>query len=126
MPAPDDWLDRPCWVLDLGGRGYAPVTWRDDIGLAGMLFTDKARAEAQLLQLRGLKQGAAAGTRLRLLELAAGDPRAREEWLQAVLQAGAARVAFDLDPARPQMRDFELTGALLSEVLSQRRGLACL
>lgn len=130
MPAPDDWLDRPCWVLDLGKRGYAPVIWRDELGLAGMLYTEQAPAEAQLQRLRALrpaaKQDGKAGGRLRLLELAAGDPRAREEWLQAVLHAGAARVAFDLDPRRPQPKDFELTGALLAEVLSQRRGLACL
>lgn len=122
MPAPDDWMERACWVLDLGGRGYAPLTWRDEMGLAGMAFSDRELAEAHRRRLGGLKLAA----RLRCIELGAGDMRAREEWLRAVLNAGAARVAFDLDPQRPQMRDFELTASLLAEVLSQRRPLACL
>ena len=46
--------------------------------------------------------------------------------MRAVLHAGAARVAFDLDPATATPASFELTGALLAEVLGHKRGLACL
>jgi hypothetical protein len=128
MPAPDDWLARPMWALDAGGRGFAPITWRDDLGLAGMLFADRAAAERHLARLRGARRRAGAAERptVRLLELDADDLRAREEWLHAVLHAGAARVAFDLDPATATPATFELTGALLAEVLGHKRGLSCL
>jgi hypothetical protein len=128
MPAPDDWLDRPLWVLDAGRRRFGPVTWRDDLGLAGMAFTDEAAAERQRARLLGARRPAGAPPRppLRALRLDAGDHRAREEWLRAVMEAGAARVGFDLDPATPDMAVFELTGALLAEVLGHKRGLSCL
>lgn len=127
MPAPDDWLARPLWALDAGGRGFAPITWRDDLGLAGMLFADQAAADRHLARVRGARTRATASRRpgVRLIELAADDLRAREEWLNAVLHAGAARVAFDLDPADATPATFELTGALLAEVLGHKRGLAC-
>lgn len=128
MPAPDDWLARPMWALDAGGRGFAPITWRDDLGLAGMLFADRRAAERHLARLRGARPPAGATQRptVRLLELDAHDLRAREEWLRSVLHARAARVAFDLDPATATPATFELTGALLAEVLGHKRGLACL
>jgi hypothetical protein len=127
VPAPDDWLARRLWALDAGGRGFAPITWRDDLGLAGMLFADRAAAERQLARLKGARPRAGVTRRptVRLLELGADDLRAREEWLRAVLHAGAARVAFDLDPATATPAAFELTGALLAEVLGHKRGLAC-
>ncbi len=127
MPAPDDWLARPLWALDAGGRGFAPITWRDDLGLAGMLFADRAAADRHLARVRGARARAAASRRpdVRLIELAEDDLRAREEWLNAVLHAGAARVAFDLDPGDATPATFELTGALLAEVLGHKRGLAC-
>lgn len=127
MPAPDDWLTRPMWALDVGGRGFAPVTWRDDLGLAGMLFADRAAAERHLARLTRARPRTGQPKRpaVRLLELGGDDLRAREEWLRAVLHAGAARVAFDLDPATATPATFELTGALLAEVLGHKRGLAC-
>ncbi len=128
MPAPDDWLARPMWALDAGGRGFAPITWRDDLGLAAMLFADRTAGERQLARVRGARPRTAAPRRpvVGLVELGADDLRAREEWLRAVLHAGAARVAFDLDPATAAPATFELTGALLAEVLGHKRGLACL
>jgi hypothetical protein len=116
------------WALDAGGRGFAPITWRDDLGLAGMLFADRAAGERHLARLSGARprRGATRRPTLRLLELGADDLRAREEWLRAVLNAGAARVAFDLEPAHATPAAFELTGALLAEVLGHKRGLACL
>lgn len=127
MPAPDDWLARPLWALDAGGRGFAPITWRDDLGLAGMLFADRTAGERHLARVRGARPRTAATRRpqVRLIELGADDLRAREEWLRAVMHAGAARVAFDLDPADATPATFELTGALLAEVLGHKRGLAC-
>lgn len=127
MPAPADWLARPLWALDAGARGFAPVAWRDALGLAGMLYADRAAAERHLERLRGARprRGATRRSTVRLVELDAHDLRAREEWLRAVLDAGAARVAFDLEPATAQPSDFELTGALLAEVLGHKRGLAC-
>lgn len=131
MPAPDDWLARPLWVIDAGRPGaFAPVAWRDDLGLAGMAFTRADGGATHLERLRRARPPAGAAARrraaVRLLELPAHDPRAREEWLRAVLASGAARVGFDLDPARPDPAAFELTGALLAEVLGTKRGLACL
>ena len=116
------------WALDAGGRGFAPITWRDDLGLAGMLFADRAAGERHLARLKGARPriGAKQRAPVRLLELAGDDLRAREEWLRAVLDAGAARVAFDLDPATATPAVFELTGELLAEVLGHKRGLACL
>lgn len=127
MPAPDDWLARPMWALDASGRGFAPITWRDDLGLAGMLFAHRAAGERHLARIRGARPRTEASRRpkVRLVELGADDLRAREEWLRAVLHAGAARVAFDLDPADATPATFELTGALLAEVLGHKRGLAC-
>lgn len=127
MPAPDDWLARPTWTLDAGGSGFAPITRRDELGLAGMLFADRTAAERQLERLRDARPrvGATRRPTVRLVELGADDPRAREEWLRAVLHAGAARVAFDLDPAAATPAVFEFTGALLAEVLGHKRGLAC-
>ncbi len=127
MPAPDDWLERPLWALDAGGRGFAPITWRDDLGLAGMLFADRTASEKHLAQVRGARPRSATTRRpeVRLVELGADDLRAREEWLRAVLHAGAARVAFDLDPVEATPATFELTSALLAEVLGHKRGLAC-
>jgi hypothetical protein len=134
MPAPDDWLDRPLHVINVGRRGYAPLTWRDDWGLAGLAFSDPELARRHAERAGGTRRrataGGAAGARrsaLTVLDLAASDLRAREEWLQAVLNAGAARVAFDLPAGGPPPLDtFELTGALLAEVLSHKRGTACL
>ena len=132
MPAPDDWLDRPLHVINVGPRGYAPLTWRDDWGLAGLAFSDPELARWHAERAGGTRRraGAAAGARrsaLTVLTLAASDLRAREEWLQAVLSAGAARVAFDLTAdGPPPLGTFELTGALLAEVLSHKRGTACL
>jgi hypothetical protein len=128
VPAPDDWLERPVWVLDVGRRGFAPVTWRDDLGLAGLAFADPALAERHRERLARARPHATAARhpRVRVLELAGDDARAREEWLRAVLDAGAARVGFDVDPERPDLAAFELTGALLAEVLGHKRGLSCL
>ncbi len=128
MPAPDDWLERPMWVLDAGGRGFGPVTWRDDLGLAAMAFSDEPAAERQRVRLARARRPATARPRppVRAVRLDAGDHRAREEWLRAVMEVGAARVGFDLDPARPDPAAFELTGALLAEVLGHKRGLSCL
>lgn len=138
MPAPADWLDRPLQVLNLGRRDYAPLTWRDELGLAGLAFTDHDRARRHLARVRAASPARAAasprGTAGRhpapapsLLTLAAGDLRAREEWLRSVMAAGAARVGFDLQGVPPfDPAAFELTAALLAEVLSHKRGLACL
>lgn len=142
MPAPDAWTERPLYVLDVGDRGFAPVTWRDDLGLAGLAYLDLERAQRALDRVRAAAPRAAAprvaarsapeGGRgapprrpaPRLRTLAPDDPRAREEWLRAVLDAGAARVAFDLDPPQPPRT--ELTAALLADVVARKRGLACL
>jgi len=139
VPAPDDWLDRPLHVLNVGRRGYAPLTWRDAWGLAGLAFADADLARWHLERARGARPtaggragpGRAGGPPRRpglaLVTLPAADLRAREEWLQAVLAAGAARVAFDLAThGPPPPATFELTGALLAEVVSHKRGLACL
>ena len=114
------------WALDVGARGFAPITWRDDLGLAGMLFADRATGERHLARVRRARprSGATRRPTVRLVELGAGDLRAREEWLRAVLDAGAARVAFDPPPGAPPRG--ELTAALLAEVTSHKRGLACL
>jgi hypothetical protein len=127
MPAPDDWLERPMWTLDAGARGFAPITLRDELGLAALLYADRSAAERQLERLKRARPRVAGARRppLRLLELAADDLRAREEWLRAVHAAGAARVAFGPDPDASDMGAFELTGALLAEVLGHKRGLAC-
>ncbi len=116
------------WALDVGRHGFAPVTWRDELGLAGMLFADRAEGDRHLARLTKARPRAGRPARkpVRLIELDADDLRAREEWLRAVLDAGAARVAFDLDPATATPGTFELTAALLAEVLGHKRGLACL
>jgi len=128
VAAPDDWLARPLRVLNVGRRGYAPLTRRDDLGLVGLAFLDPALAQRHLDAVQRAAAKAGAGTSRRpspaLLTLAAGDLRAREEWLRAVLDAGAARVAFDPPPGAPLQG--ELTAALLAEVTSYKRGLACL
>lgn len=117
-------------MLDLGRRGFAPVTWRDHLGLAGLAYLDPDLARRALRRVRAAAPQAPAGRQAgrrpaaRLLTLAADDPRAREEWLRAVLDAGAARVAFDLDP--PAAPATELTAALLADVVARKRGLACL
>jgi hypothetical protein len=115
-------------VLNVGRRGYAPLTWRDDLGLVGLAFLDPALAQRHLDVVLRASAKAGGGTSRRpspaLLTLAADDLRAREEWLRAVLDAGAARVAFDPPPGAP-LRG-ELTAALLAEVTSHKRGLACL
>jgi hypothetical protein len=127
VPAPDDWLDLPLLVLNVGRRGFAPLTWRDDLGLAGLAFADPDLARHHLERARRRSAPHPRGAALALLTLAASDLRAREEWLRAVLEAGAARVAFDLGTDVPPPRaTFELTGALLAEVLSHKRGTACL
>ena len=145
MPAPADWLDRPLQVLNLGRRDYAPLTWRDALGLAGLAFTDHDRARHHLARVRAASPVRAAASPTRatasprgtggprpapapsLLTLAAGDLRAREEWLRAVMAAGAARVGFDLQGVTPfDPAAFELTATLLAEILSHKRGLACL
>lgn len=130
MPAPDDWLERPLLVLNVGRRGFAPLTWRDDLGLAGLAFADPELARHHLERARrGSRRSASRqrGPTPVLLTLPPADLRAREEWLRAVLDAGAARVAFDLGTETPPpRRTFELTGALLAEVLSHKRGTACL
>ena len=127
MGAPNDWLTRPLEVLNVGKRSYAPLTWRDEFGLSGLAFRDATLARRHLARvLRATR--ASGGSRPRpapeLLTLAGDDLRAREEWLRAVLAAGAARVAFDPLPGAPL--EGELTAALLAEVLSHKRGLACL
>jgi hypothetical protein len=132
VPAPDDWLDRPLHVVNVGRRGYAPLTWRDDFGLAGLAFADLELARRHVQRAGGRSRSAPSAGRSRRPALAvwtleASDLRAREEWLRAVLHAGAARVAFDLPAdAPPPLDAFELTGALLAEVLSHKRGTACL
>lgn len=127
MSAPPDWLSRPLRVLNVGRRGFAPLTWRDDLGLVGLAFLDPSLAQRHLQRV-SRAAAAATGTARRpspaLLTLAADDLRAREEWLRAVLDAGAARVAFDATPGAPVQG--ELTAALLAEVTSYKRGLACL
>jgi len=129
VPAPADWLDRPLHVLNVGRRGFAPLTWRDDWGLAGLAFADPELAERHR-QRAGPRHAAAGRARrpaIAVLTLIGSDLRAREEWLRSVLEAGAARVAFDLPADGPPPLDtFELTGALLAEVVSHKRGLACL
>ena len=128
MAAPDDWLTRPLRVLNVGRRGFAPLTWRDDLGLVGLAFLDAALARRHLdTVLRAPVRGNGGASRRpapALLTLAADDLRAREEWLHAVIAAGAARVAFDPAPGAPLQS--ELTAALLAEVTSYKRGLACL
>lgn len=135
MPAPDGWVDAPLLVLDLGRRGFAPVTWRDAVGLAGLAFLDAGIADRALARVRSAaerasaarppaRDGRSARPRPRIVTLAPDDHRAREEWLRAVLAAGAARVAFDLDPPAPPRT--ELTAALLADVVARKRGLACL
>jgi hypothetical protein len=127
VPAPDDWLDRPLLVLNVGRRGFAPLTWRDDLGLAGLAFADHELARHHLERARRRSGPPRRGAAPALVTLPAADLRAREEWLRAVLEAGAARVAFDLGAEFPPPHDtFELTGALLAEVLSHKRGTACL
>jgi alkylation response protein AidB-like acyl-CoA dehydrogenase len=124
--APHDWLTRPLEVLNVGKRGFAPLTWRDEFGLTGLAFLDTALAQRHLARVRGAApaNGGARRPAPALLTLAGDDLRAREEWLRAVLAAGAARVAFDPLPGAPLQG--ELTAALLAEVLSYKRGLACL
>ena len=39
------------WALDAGGRGFAPITWRDDLGLAAMLFADRTAADGHVARL---------------------------------------------------------------------------
>ena len=123
-----DWLTRPLRVLNVGRRGYAPLTWRDDLGLVGLAFLDPVLAQRHLETVLRASAKAGGGSSRRpspaLLTLATDDLRAREEWLRAVLDAGAARVAFDPPPGAP-LRG-ELTAALLAEVTSHKRGLACL
>jgi hypothetical protein len=133
VPAPDDWLDRPLHVINVGRRGFAPLTWRDDRGLAGLAFSDPDLARRHADRAGGPRRRAASTAAgaprpaLAVITLAASDLRAREEWLRTVLDAGAARVAFDLPAeAAAPLDAFELTGALLAEVLSHKRGTACL
>lgn len=123
MAAPADWLSKPLTVLNLGRRRLAPLIWRDPLGLAGLAFCQPDHAIAHLVRLqRATSRGR---PRPEALTLAADDLRAREEWLRAVHAAGAARVRFDLD-ASGHGGSEALTAALLSEVLSHKRGLACL
>lgn len=128
MAAPPDWLTRPLRVLNVGRRGYAPLTWRDDLGLVGLAFLDASLARRHLDRvLRAAPPAGGAKARRpapALLTLAADDLRAREEWLRAVLDAGAARIAFDPPVSAPLHG--ELAAALLAEVTSYKRGLACL
>ena len=126
MGTPHDWLTRPLEVLNVGTRSYAPLTWRDEFGLVGLAFLDAALAQRHLERVRGATRanGGARRPAPALLTLAGDDLRAREEWLRAVLAAGAARVAFDPLPGAPL--EGELAAALLAEVLSHKRGLACL
>jgi len=128
VAAPPDWLTRPVWVLNVGRRGFAPLTWRDALGLVGLAFLDPALAQRHLERVQRATAPAGGGTASRpaaaLLMLAADDLRAREEWLRAVHDAGAARVAFD--PTMGSPLQGELTAALVAEVTSYKRGLACL
>lgn len=117
MKAPATWLSKPLWVLDLGQGGYTPVIVRDALGLAGMAFSNLALAQAQ--QRRFPRPTT-------IVELAAGDHRAREEWLRAVHAAGAARTLFDPASRRAAPAAGPLTATLLAEVISHKRGLACL
>ena len=123
MAAPNDWLSEPLTVLNLGRRRLAPLIWRDRLGLAGLAFRNQALADAHLLRVRRAKRPGSPHPEG--LTLAANDLRAREEWLRSVHAAGAARILFDLDPGGADGAD-ALTAALLAEVLSHKRGLACL
>jgi hypothetical protein len=128
VAAPPDWLTRPLHVLNVGRRGFAPLTWRDELGLVGLAFLDPALAQRHLERVRRATAPVGEGKPSRppaaLLTLAADDLRAREEWLRAVHDAGAARVAFDPPVGSPLQG--ELTAALVAEVTSHKRGLACL
>jgi hypothetical protein len=119
MKAPTGWLTQSLWVLDVGKGAFVPVVVRDRLGLAAMMFTQRALAEAERQRFPRPPQ---------LLELPAGDYRAREEWLQAVHAAGAARTLFDPPPPSQRVNPpaGPLTAALLAEVISHKRGLACL
>lgn len=136
LSPPSDWLDVDLTTLDFARDRFAPLIWRDALGLAGLAFSDAELAAAQLARLRrasgaeGAPGSAAAsaprrGPLPRLQTLRAGDLRARQEWLEAVLHAGAARVLFDLNVAG-EARGSGLSAALLADVLSRKRGLACL
>ena len=112
------------YVLDASKRGFAPIVHRDALGLAAFAFTDAESAESARAQLAAAtKRGATP----RVVTLAANDARAREEWLRAVDAAGAARGL--IDPPLPlptaPLRG-ELTRALLADVLSGKRFVACL
>jgi hypothetical protein len=92
-------------LLDVQGKSLAP------------LFTSREAASPFLLR-------APAG--VELLELAADDLRAKEEWLTAAAAQGGELLAVDPDPL-----SLEPTGALPLDaaqayVLSHRRATACL
>jgi hypothetical protein len=131
LRAPDDWLERDLFTLDLASDHFAPLIWRDALGLAAGAYLNPELAEQQLRRVRlasvrhAEPNARAKGPKPRLQTLRAGDLRARQEWLEAVLQAGAARVLFDLN-SDGQHRGTALSAALLAEVLSYKRGLACL
>ncbi len=129
MAAPPDWLTRP---LCGPQRGPARLRAAD---LARRVGTGRARLPrsrvgpaapgARPARDRARGRGRARpGRQPALLTLAADDLRAREEWLRAVHDAGAARVAFDPTAGTPLQG--ELTAALVAEVTSHKRGLACL
>jgi hypothetical protein len=63
---------------------------------------------------------------LALLEVAAADLRAKEEWLRAALEQGALTVAVDPDPLTLAPRtEFQIERGLWY-VLSHKRDTACL
>jgi hypothetical protein len=118
-----DWPTQTVSVLNLGRRRWAPLIWRDPLGLAGLAFCDHDLAAAHLARVqRAARPGR---PRPELLTLPQDDLRAREEWLRGVHAAGAARVLFDLDPQHGH-RSEAITARLLADVLSHKRGLACL
>jgi hypothetical protein len=125
MPAVDDWGNRDIFVLSASRRGFAPLLHRDALGLAAFAFSDVAAARAMRDHFAAATQRK--GTRVEILTLAARDARAREEWLSAVDGAGGARVLFDPQPSAggPPPRGV-LTRALLADVLSGKRFVACL
>lgn len=108
-----DWLylGRPLeGVVDI-------VTVTGKTGRQAPLFGDDASGEP--FRARG-----PAG--LELLSVAAGDLRAKEEWLRAALAQGVTEVVFDPDPVSLSATVAFPADKALWYVLSHRRQSACL